>query len=1364
MTRKSLWLLICSALVVFIGCQKPPMLSITSPTSIELSADGSSGTISFTANREWTISTSDSWVSVSPSRGDASDGQVSVSVYCSANTTYEDRTATVTIRMEDLTQTVTVRQPANLGIILPAASRAFDLSADANTIVIEVQANVPYIVSTTADWIKQAGTKALSSTTLSFSIEKNETYEAREGSITINSQNSSVPDQVISVKQAQKDALIVKDKSFDMPYGGGEIEFKVEANVDFAVTPSEDWIHYVETKALSSSTVRLTVDENPTYSKREGKIEIKQKNGSLSHTITVRQAERIAVTSVTLNKTEIKLKEGETETLVATVKPDNATDKTVTWTSSDPEIAIVDETGLVTALKEGPATITAKAGEKTAICSVTVKNDIPVTSVDLDKSWLSLVVGDQVSLTATVKPDDATDKTITWISTNERVATVDSKGVVTAVGKGNAEIIVVSGDIDDYCKVFVKAKAYGIPAGGIDLGLSVVWAEKNYGAYSPSEVGGYYLWGDPTGTGKIALFTPPSITNISGTEYDIARKKLGSGWRLPTVEEISELFEYCAYGATSFNGVNGVEFTGPNGSRLFIPLSGMGYPKDGPAGSYSIMSGDKGFIMTGDSYIDANGHFAYIFSFEHGASYNLSSYNAIFTVFPIRPVFEKMEDDIPVSSIALNKNTLSLSVGQSETLIATVYPDNATDKTVNWSSSDTGIATVDQNGKVSAIKEGNATIIAQAESVSVSCQIIVRAANYVVPSGAVDLGLSVVWASKNLGASSEYEAGSYYLWGDPSGNGVIMSFTTPNVNNISNTQYDIALATMGNGWRLPSRTEVSELLSSCSWEKVSNGVRLTGPNGNSIILPLTGMAFPSDGRAGSTSLTSTNEGFIMTGESYADAAGRFAYVYHYNQNRSYNWSSYNAPMAKFPVRPVYKKQEDDVPVSSITLNKTLLSLNIGQSETLIATVSPDNATDKTVAWNSSNTSIAAVDQNGRVTAIQAGSATITAKAGDLSASCSVNVQSSTIKATSITISKNSLTLSVGGSESLTVTLYPSDAMETVHWGSNNPNVASVDSNGKVTGIKAGNATITAIVGENTATCEVTVVSDIIAVTSVTLDQVSLALQEGESAILNVTIKPDNATDKAVTWSSDNSAVASVDNNGKVTAVKEGSATITATAGDKTANCSVSVSRVQVPEGAVDLGIVMTREDGSTYRLFWAKCNIGANKPEEYGDYYAWGETETKQSYSISNYKWMDDSSQKLTKYNTYSPFGLLDNKTILEPEDDVASVKLGSNWRTPTKEEWDALWNNCILEWSNLNGVNGYIVTSKNNGNSVFLPAGGYWKDTELIGAGFGVYYWSSSLNINKTTGAWAIAYSSGGTGMTNGSRYDGKNVRPVTE
>ena len=199
---------------------------------------------------------------------------------------------------------------------------------------------------------------------------------------------------------------------------------------------------------------------------------------------------------------------------------------------------------------------------------------------------------------------------------------------------------------------------------------------------------------------------------------------------------------------------------------------------------------------------------------------------------------------------------------------------------------------------------------------------------------------------------------------------------------------------------------------------------------------------------------------------------------------------------------------------------------------------------------------------------------------------------------------------------------------------------------------------------------------------------------------------------------------------------------------------------------------MTRADGSTYRLFWAKCNIGASKPEEYGDYYAWGETKTKSNYSWSTYKWANGTYNKLTKYcptdkaDYWDGTGSPDGKTVLDPEDDVAHVKLGGKWRMPTDAEWTELRNsdNCTWTWTTQNGVYGRKVTSKKNGNSIFLPAAGSRDGTLLYYAGSYGSYWSSSLSAGFPSLAWLVNFYSVNVIRGNDYRYYGQSVRAVSE
>jgi hypothetical protein len=179
---------------------------------------------------------------------------------------------------------------------------------------------------------------------------------------------------------------------------------------------------------------------------------------------------------------------------------------------------------------------------------------------------------------------------------------------------------------------------------------------------------------------------------------------------------------------------------------------------------------------------------------------------------------------------------------------------------------------------------------------------------------------------------------------------------------------------------------------------------------------------------------------------------------------------------------------------------------------------------------------------------------------------------------------------------------------------------------------------------------------------------------------------------------------------------------------------------------------------------WASCNVGATTPEDYGDYFAWGETQPKDTYSWSTYQYCNGSSSTLTKYCTSSNYGyngFTDNLTTLLPEDDAATANWGSDWRMPTQTEWEELYNNTTVIWTTQNGVFGRLFTAS-NGNSLFLPAaGGRWGD-ELVDVGDYGDYWSSSLITDYPDYAGRLSFGSGGCGMGYGNRSSGHSVRAV--
>ena len=180
-------------------------------------------------------------------------------------------------------------------------------------------------------------------------------------------------------------------------------------------------------------------------------------------------------------------------------------------------------------------------------------------------------------------------------------------------------------------------------------------------------------------------------------------------------------------------------------------------------------------------------------------------------------------------------------------------------------------------------------------------------------------------------------------------------------------------------------------------------------------------------------------------------------------------------------------------------------------------------------------------------------------------------------------------------------------------------------------------------------------------------------------------------------------------------------------------------------------------------IMWASCNVGATSPEEYGGYYTWGETEEKDNYSWETYIWCSGSYDTMTKYCTNSSYGTVDNKTVLDPEDDVAHVKWGGSWRMPTKAEQDELRNNCTWEWTTLNDVNGYKVTGP-NGNSIFLPVAGFYDSTDIYYNGYGGNYWSSTLYGGSDNDACGLFYDDSYYSWGYNSRNSGLSVRPVCE
>ena len=299
------------------------------------------------------------------------------------------------------------------------------------------------------------------------------------------------------------------------------------------------------------------------------------------------------------------------------------------------------------------------------------------------------------------------------------------------------------------------------------------------------------------------------------------------------------------------------------------------------------------------------------------------------------------------------------------------------------------------------------------------------------------------------------------------------------------------------------------------------------------------------------------------------------------------------------------------------------------------------------------------------------------------------------------------------------------------------------------------------------------------VEEIVLSETSITLEIDKRKTLTATVLPEDADNKEVVWESSDEEVAEVNRSGRVTANANGTCFIVCRATDGSgvyAECKVTVgdgggSGVDPDPGDheyVDLGL----PSGT----LWATCNIGASKPEDYGDYFAWGETTSKDSYTWANYKWMTAGEADWSYINKYTVADgqtdacwysgetfIGDNVRELLPADDAATANWGNAWQMPSQTQYEELFNssNTSAEWTTVSGVFGCKVTGK-NGKSIFLPAAGAWNNKGRSYLGTLCALWSHSLSVDGSESAYAFLFASGSTESGDVERYTGLSVRPV--
>ena len=487
--------------------------------------------------------------------------------------------------------------------------------------------------------------------------------------------------------------------------------------------------------------------------------------------------------------------------------------------------------------------------------------------------------------------------------------------------------------------------------------------------------------------------------------------------------------------------------------------------------------------------------------------------------------------EILASSVTLDKTSVEVLIGQTVHLSATVLPEATTDKTIRWSSSDDSVAMVDE-GTVTAHKVGQATIKATCGNKEASCVV------NVLPIVVEEISFNKTSVSLKAGETVTLTA---TVKPDDATDKTVTWSTS-----------DASVATVNDGVVTAKKVGTATITAKAGDKSATCEITVVATPVTSVTLNKTSASV----KAGETvTLTATVKPDDAT-------------------DKTVTWSTSDASVAtvndgvvtakKVGTATITAKAGDksatceitvvSTPVTAVTLNKTSVSLKAGETVTLTATVKPDDATDKTVTWGSSDESVAKVE-NGIVTAIGKGLSTITAKAGDTSATCMVTVS---VPVENVTLNKTELVLQKGQEEVLVALVSPDDATDkTINWSSSNVSVVRVDQNGAVAAEGAGTAVITASAGTKSATCTITVT---IPVESISLNMTERTIKVNETVLLKAEINPSDATTKSIQWSSSDVSIVSVGSNGMVKGLKEGVATITASADGKSTSCTITVLR------------------------------------------------------------------------------------------------------------------------------------------------------------------------------------------------------------
>ena len=895
--------------------------------------------------------------------------------------------------------------------------------------------------------------------------------------------------------------------------------------------------------------------------------------------------------SVELNQTTMTLERGTTAQLKATVLPTVAMNE-VTWTTSNAEVATVDNTGLITAVGLGIATITATTTDDTdlsATCEVTV---VPACakSVTLSADVMDIVIGDAFTITANVDPENAESKDIAWSIDNTDVVRMTTEGEFEAIGVGNATITasVIGTEVSASCSVNV------LPVLVSAITLSQTAAELIKGetllltaSVSPKDAtNGNVRWAS-SDTSVAEVDEYGLVTAMAGGTAVITATACDGSGVVASCEIVvigKPDYGYNPYLSSRTTGYSYTTFTGymygfelRNNGNEEIEVTKCTIKDAATLATLSVGTDANmlGSLAPGNAIsLSFKTWNESSFAFEWEYLYNDKTY-----------VFKSWEHYYAdAETVTLSETTMAIEIGTTSQLKATILPSVAM-QDVKWTSSDESIASVDAEGHVTGINIGKALITATTtDDTDLEAQCVVSVIpQKIMPTGlrlsvteiiaAIDEHFTITatiepedsdfkqieWTISNpnvieMLADGEFVAtsiGTATITATIVGTGVSATceVTTydPNVFTyylkVKDQDLYLAIDSEDNDGRTnnvisAAHLSVKEKASLLIMTEETEGWKIEDAVTHRVLGKSTRYSWNFSNMDTDVALWSvepSDDALLLRGSNgywKTNSVADGSYLYHDGRPRDLLWEL-------IPVR------ETDI---SMEINCTSASLHVGESKQLTVAIVPLQVLQGGILWSSNNNAVATVSEEGLVTAISLGTAIITATLEsnpEVKAMATITVKP--IDVTSITLDKTSCELVLGQTATIKASINPTDATDKgILWSTDNALIATVTSNGTVKAVGKGTTTITATSKSNPdikATLKVTVKAT--DVTSISLNKTACQIKVGESEELIATIAPNTATDKGIVWTSSNKTVATVSANGIVTALAEGTTTITA---------------------------------------------------------------------------------------------------------------------------------------------------------------------------------------------------------------------------